>query len=303
MATPRIDFNLFQVFITIYDEGNLTRASEVLHLTQPAVSHSLARLRDAFDDPLFVRRGTRMEPTPRARSMIDQVRRSITDLRQTLEPETRYDFAQSRRVFQLALRDITEAACLPGLMQVLEKSAPYVKVISQRVERKRVESLLTSGKLDLAMDVFLPFGDPIQHQRFRQDHFVVVARKNHPAFDNGLDQAGYLAAQHILVSTRAEGMGFEDSGFSRLGMTRHIALRSQHYFVACHTAQHTDYLVTMPESYAHVVNRSLQTDIHPLPIPVPPIDVFLYWHQHADNDPANRWLREQLLSLPTELPE
>lgn len=298
MMTPRIDFNLFQVFIIIYDEGNLTRASEVLHLTQPAISHSLSRLREAFGDPLFVRRGTRMEPTPKARSMVDQVRRSITELRQTLEPNERYDYANSRRTFRLALRDITEAACLPDLMQVVESKAPNIRIISQRVERKRIESLLTSGKLDLAMDVFLPFGDQIHHKLFRQDRFVVVARKGHPAMKEGLGLNAYLAAQHILVSTRSEGLGLEDANFAKQGHTRKIALRSQHFFIACHTVQHTDYLVTMPESYAQVVNRGLATETHPLPIPVPQIDVFLYWHQQAENDPANRWLRDQLTALP-----
>ncbi|PID42087.1 MAG: LysR family transcriptional regulator [Proteobacteria bacterium] len=295
MINTRIDLNLFQVFITIYNEGNLTRASEALHLTQPAVSHSLARLRAAFDDPLFVRRGTRMEPTSLARNIIDDVRYSIATLQSTLQPQSVYDYANSTRTFQLCLRDNTEAACLPELMAFLEKNAPGVRIVSQRVERKRIESLLTSGKLDFAMDVFIPFSDTIRHQKFKQDRFVVVARKGHPLLDDGLGTDTYLASKHILVSTRAEGTGFEDFEFSRMGLTRQIALRCQHYFVACQAVQNTDYLLTMPESYALLLNRRLSNEIHRLPIGIAPIDIYLYWHNEIEKDAANCWLREILL--------
>ncbi len=296
MVNTRIDLNLFQVFITIYNEGNLTRASEVLHLTQPAVSHSLAKLRDAFDDALFVRRGTKMEPTLLTRNIIDDVRHSVAVLQSTLQPQSVYDYANSTRTFQLCLRDITEATFLPKLMAYVEENAPGVRIVSQRVERKRIESLLTSGKLDFAMDVFIPFNDDISHQKIKQDRFVVVARKGHPYLDDGLDTETYLASKHILVSTRAEGTGYEDFEFSRMGLTRQIALRCQHYFVACQVVKNTDYLLTMPESYAQSLNSQLSNAIHRLPIGIAPIDVYLYWHNQIEKDAANCWLREKLLN-------
>ncbi len=296
----RVDLNLFKVFNAIYSEGNLTRASEVLHLTQPAVSHSLAKLRDAFEDPLFQRKGVLMEPTPFARSIINDVRQSLAILQSTFKQPEQFDASKEVRKFTLCLRDILESTSLPPLMRFIEKHAPEVSIISQRLPRKELESLLSSGKLDFAIDVLLPVGPEIQHELMNRDRLVVVARKGHPFLHAGLDIYTYLSLKHVLVSSRVEGPGIEDFELSRLGMKREIVLRCQHYFAACRVVAETDYLLTMPAAYAQIINKNMHNDIHELPVELPGIDVHLYWHKQVENDPANKWLRNKMLAIGSE---
>lgn len=295
MHISRIDLNLFTVFEAIYTEGSVTRASQKLNLTQPAISHALGRLRTMFDDPLFIRQGHVMVSTPLARSMIEPVRRSLRGLEVTLNGLDRFDPATTPKQFKLALRDVLEATILPPLIQRVSSSAPLVDLAASQVDRRDLESELAAGTLDGAIDVLLPLSSDILHTRIDQDSTVVVARKGHPAIDGALDLATYLKQDHILASSRRKGLGLEDFELSRFGVERRIRLRCQHYFAACRVVSQTDLILTMPGRYARIANQQFDNQILPFPLEVPAFDVFLYWHANVDNDPANRWLREQIM--------
>jgi len=124
---------------------------------------------------------------------------------------------------------------------------------------------------------------------------VVVARIGHPGVKRGLDLETYLSHEHILVSSRRRGFAVEDYELSRHGLKRRIRLRCQHYFAACRVVSETDLILTMAERYARIVNRLFRNRVLPFPLDVPDYDAYLYWHANADGDPANRWLREQLV--------
>lgn len=137
-------------------------------------------------------------------------------------------------------------------------------------------------------------GEDVHHQWIFRDRLVVVARRDHPAIAPALDLATYLAQSPILVSLRRVGPGLEDLELTRLGKRRHIGVRCQHYFEACRLVSQTQMLLTMPERYARLLNRHFRNRLLPFPAKVPHLDVHLYWHASAENDPANRWLRHQL---------
>jgi DNA-binding transcriptional LysR family regulator len=290
----RVDLNLFTVFEAIYTEGGVTGASRKLNLTQPAISHALGRLRDIFGDPLFVRQGHRMVSTPLARNMIEPVRRALRGLEVTLNGLDRFDPATTPKQFRLALRDVLEATILPPLVMPVSRDAPLIDIAAGHVDRRALEAELAAGTLDAAIDVLLPLSNDILHTRIDQDTTVVVARRGHPAIAGELDISSYLAQDHILVSSRRRGPGLEDFALSRFGFERRIRLRCQHYFAACRVASQTDLLLTMPGRYARIANRQFGNRILPFPIDIPAFDVFLYWHANVDDDPANRWLREQI---------
>lgn len=290
MATQRLDLNLLHVFATIYREGSLTRASHVLHLTQPAVSHSLSRLRDHFGDPLFVRQGNQMIPTPVARRLADTVTPGLNQIQSAVNQFQRFEPGAHPRTFNLALRDVLEATVLPPLLQHLVRY-PRIDLVSQRVARRDMEAQLAAGKIDLAVDVMLPVSDQTAHEPLSRDALVVVARRDHPLQASGMSLEGYLAQRHVLVSSRAEGPGLEDFELSRLGVARRIALRCQHYFAACRVAEQSDLLVTMPGNYAELLTRYLHTVVLPAPVEMPAVDVHLYWHAAHERDPALAWLR------------
>ncbi|WP_394777848.1 LysR family transcriptional regulator [Undibacterium sp.] len=294
MHISKIDLNLFTVFEAIYTEGSVTRASQQLHLTQPAISHSLNRLRQLFDDPLFVRQGHAMVSTPLARSIIEPVRQALRGLEVTLADTGKFDPSQAAKQFTLALRDVLESTVLPPLLETVTRQAPHIDLAAIQVERRELVSELAAGTLDVAIDMLLPLPNDIRREKISQDTTVVLARQGHPAVKGKLDLETYLEAEHILASSRRKGPGLEDFELSRLGLQRRIRLRCQHYFAACRVVSQTDLLLTMPEGYARIANLQFGNQILPLPIPMPSWDVYLYWHQNVENDPANRWLREQV---------
>lgn len=294
MHISKIDLNLFTVFEAIYTEGSVTRASQQLHLTQPAISHSLNRLRQLFDDPLFVRQGHAMVSTPLARSIIEPVRSALRGLEVTLADTGKFDPALAGKQFTLALRDVLESTVLPPLLESVTRQAPMIDLAAIQVDRRELVSELAAGSLDVAIDMLLPLPNEIRREKISQDTTVVMARQGHPVVKGALDLDTYLKAEHILASSRRKGPGLEDFELSRLGLQRRIRLRCQHYFAACRVVSQTDLLLTMPEGYARIANQQFGNQIMPLPITMPSWDVYLYWHQNVENDPANRWLRQQV---------
>jgi len=301
MNISRLDLNLFVVLDAIYSEGNITRASRLLNLSQPAISHALARLRQMFNDPLFVRQGTSMSPTPLTRGIIAQVRQGLQLFESSLQTQQTFEPGNTHRLFHLGLRDVFEATALPPLLARIREQAPGITIASVRVDRRDVESELASGSLDLALDVTMPVGVAIRQQRISRDRMIVLSRQDHPAIGEKsaapLDLETYLQQTHVLVSSRRKGMGLEDFELNREGRQRQIGLRCQHYFAACRVVSETNLLLTMPEQYALIANAQFKNRIDAFPLPTQPLDAHLYWHASADNDPANAWLRQQLVGL------
>ncbi|HYD97452.1 MAG TPA: LysR family transcriptional regulator [Noviherbaspirillum sp.] len=295
MHISRVDLNLFTVFDAIYTEGSVTRASQKLNLTQPAISHALGRLRQMFDDPLFVRQGHAMVSTPLARSIIEPIRLALRGLEVTLNGVHAFDPATSEKRFNIALRDVLEATILPPLMLRVRRNAPLVDIAAGHVDRRDLQSEMANGTLDGAIDVLLPLPNDVMRTRIYQDATVVVARQGHPAIDGGIDIDTYLKQDHILASSRRRGLGLEDFELSRFGLERRVRLRCQHYFAACRVVSETDMILTMPGRYAQIANEQFGNQILPFPMEIPAFDVFLYWHANVDNDPANRWFREQVM--------
>jgi len=214
----RIDLNLFVVFDAIYTEAGITRASKQLSLTQPAISHALGRLRDLFDDPLFLRQGKTMIPTPLARVMIDPVRQALQGFEATLKRVDRFDPATARKHFTVGMRDVRELNLLPNLLRTITRTAPFIDIAVVRAERKQLEAELAAGTLDAAIDVRLALSDEVRRQLIGAERLVVVARPRHPTVKRELDLETYLSQEHILVSSRRRGFGVEDYELSRQGL-------------------------------------------------------------------------------------
>ena len=296
MHISRIDLNLLVVLDAIYTEGGITRAAGKLHLTQPAISHALGRLRELFKDPLFEREGRAMVPTPLTRSLIEPVQRALRGLEVTLNELESFDPATTQKRFTIGLRDVLESTLLPAFMQRIYVNAPLIDIGVVHVNRRDVEAELAMGTLDAAIDVLLPVSEKVRHSRIALDRLVVVARKGHPKVNARLDLETYLEQDHVLVTSRRSGIGsLEDVELSRMGLQRRLRLRCQHYYAACRVVSQTDLILTMPERYANDTNRLFNNQILPLPLEMLPLDAYLYWHANADKEPSNRWLREQLL--------
>lgn len=292
----KVDLNLFVVFEAIYCEGNITKAASALNLSQPAVSHSLSKLRAHFDDPLFVRQGNEMRPSAVANNVVADVREALRQLQICLAQSKQFEPLTSRKHFTISLHGSLEASYLPPLMQRVNKEAPLVNIqSSRRVNRSELENKLASGDIDLAIDVLLPVSENILHTQLEKNKLVVVARKNHPEINSTLDLDLYVAQDHVLVSSRSVGTSVEDFELGRLGIQRKVGLRCQHTFSACSVIAGNNMLLTVTENIAKMYAQLFDLVIYPLPVDLPDIDVHLYWHTNLDFEPANKWLRNKIV--------
>ncbi|MBN3789572.1 LysR family transcriptional regulator [Burkholderia sp. Ac-20353] len=297
MRLSKLDLNLFVVFEAIYVKRNLTRAAEVLSITQPAVSNALARLRKTLNDPLFVSTPAGMVPTPMAENIIGRVREALQLLDSSAHEGDVFDPASSTRVFRLSMSDLTEALVLPALGELLQRHAPGMHVRSYYMDRGEVSTALANGSVDIAIDA-PPLGDSsLQQAPAVRDRYACMIRHDHPFKGDVLSMDDYLAMGHIHVSSRRKGSGHVDTELARLGHRRTIQMRVQHYMVAPLIAMRGDLALTGPLRLL----RRYPARILELPFEVPDLEYCCFWHRSAERDQANQWLREQLMQLMRDM--
>ncbi|KXU83767.1 LysR family transcriptional regulator [Paraburkholderia monticola] len=293
MRLPKLDLNLFVVFESIYEKRNLTRVAEALFITQPAVSNALARMRKAFDDPLFVSTPSGMVPTPLTENIIGRVREALQLLEASASEGDVFVPATSRRTFRLSMPDLTEAILLPLLGEVLQQQAPGMSIESYFTPRSDVSSALATRKIDFAIDVPL-IDDPQLHQApLGSDHYACMLRPDHPFEGDALTLDDYLALGHIQVSSRRQGSGLVDAELRKLGRERRIQMRVQHYMVAPLVALRTDLALTAP---MHLLQRQ-EARILELPFELPKLEWHLYWHRSSEQDQASIWLGGKIVEI------
>ena len=286
----QLDLNLLKVFEAAYREQHLGRAAQSLHLTPSAVSHALRRLRAQLGDPLFVRDGRRMLPTPACQRLAPPLLETLAQLRQWLQQLQHFDPAQARQAFHVGMPYAIEAMLLPAIYRLLRERAPRATLASVGYERRDLARALAAGQLDLAIDVALPASEPVRHAVLLQQGFCIAVRSRH-ALKRRPTLPQYLQAPHVAVSSRASGAVVEDIALLNLGLQRRIALRCQDYQAACRVVGCGDHLLTLPTGLARqMAGRSLR--LLPLPFELPPIQPHLYWHANLAVDPANQWLRQ-----------
>ncbi len=301
MKLSDVDLNLFVVFDAIYTEGNLTRAGEIIGITQPAVSNSLSRLRTLFDDPLFVRTADGMVPTPVAQNIIGSVRQALGLIRSSVQESEVFNPAASDTRVRISMNDFSQAIYLPWLMTRIKAEAPAVAVECYHVHRRDMHIELASGNLDLAIDIPLTPDPQVKQAALFNHPQVCVVRKDHPLVSEKMDLAIYLELDHIHISSRRGGLGHVDLALGKMGKRRKITLRTQHYLAAPELLMRTDLAMTVPRMFAHVLASTSPVKFFELPFEVPTLDSYLHWHESTDKDQANQWMRDLVLALPTKL--
>jgi len=287
----RFDLNLLRIFDAIFARGGVSAAARHLNLSQPAISHALAKLRDTFDDPLFVRQGNRLVPTPAARAIAGPVREALRGLDVALDAATSFDPARATREFRIGVRLSGEMPRFSSLVARVRSAAPHVSLASVTFRRRDLVMTLANGDLDLALDVALPADDRLRSQHLGTEPIVVVARKGHPRVDGAIDLDTYLALEHIIATARPYGPGLEDMALERMGLVRRVAVRCQHAITAWQIVASSDMLFALPRSHAEVLDAMWPMQLVELPLPVERSGSYLYWHQAAQADPGLGWLR------------
>ena len=293
MRLEKVDLNLFVVFDALYRERSVTKVAQLLNLTQPAVSNALGRLRQTFDDHLFVKTREGMTPTPVADSVVRDVRDALTLLGRSVGANARFDPFRSQKVFRLGMNDLAESLLLPRLHEAVRAVAPAIGITSYYVERETATAELNAGMIDLLLDAPAVNARELGHKHLANLPYVVAMRRGHPLSGAPLSLEDYLGAEHLHVSSRRKGRGQVEMALHGQGHKRRIAMRVQNYLVASRITAGTDLLWTVPR----VLAETLPLEVVDLPLSVEPLNWHLFWHRNAEDDPANRWMRDMIESV------
>lgn len=292
MRINQFDLNLFVVFEAIYSQGNLTRAGEVLNLAQPTVSNALTRIRAVYNDPLFVRAGRGVTPTPLANRLIVPVRQSLKQMQASLDDNLPFVPEHTERSFRLSVSELASSKLIPGLIKDVCEVAPKANLHILQMPRDAIAGALANGDLDLALDIPQLPSRALRRQRIGQGEHVCVFRKGHAITRKALKLDNFLQMSHIVVSSRMHGSSFAEIQLNRMGIRIKPRLRMQHYLPALKALESCDYALVVPRSVA----EQFDLVVKELPFDQEALESWLYWHRNADQDPANIWFREILLT-------
>ncbi|MDM8347329.1 LysR family transcriptional regulator [Pseudomonas sp. sp1636] len=296
MSTP--DLNLLTTLDVLLAEGSVARAAQRLRLSPSAMSRALARLRETTGDPLLVRAGRGLVPTPRALELRERVSQLVQDAQAVLRPVELLDLQQLERTFTLRTSDGFVENFGPRLLARIGAEAPGVQL--RFVQKPDKDSTpLREGSVDLDTGVVGAATSPELHTRalFR-DRFIGVVRMGHALSQGEITPARYAAGRHVLVSRRGHDLGPVAEALAALGLKRQIVAIVGGLSAALSLARATDLVATVPERHSGNLGGAMFS--FPLPFSTPEITVALLWHPRMNADPAHRWLRECVRDVCTE---
>jgi len=297
--TSRIsDLNLLPIAVALYDELNVSRAARQLGMSQPAVSKALRRLREAFDDPLFVRGPNGIVPTPRAHAIVGEARAHLHVLQEGLLKGEDFDPAKSTRPIVLGLSDIAEMAFLSSILQHLRTHAPKCPVSTVSLRDSQLAEGLEKGDIDVAAGFFPALAQRNFRQRRLSRHgFACLMHAGHPLWKSRLTVTAYTAAEHVVVRGTGRSQELIERFIERRKLRRKVALYTSNVLSVPFIVMDSQLVATLP--YAVVTRFASLTN--QVVAALPPFDITydlkLHWHRRFDREPRSIWLREQLAAV------
>jgi DNA-binding transcriptional LysR family regulator len=309
MSIPLPDLNLLVTLDVLLAEGSVARAARRLRLSPSAMSRALARLRETTGDPLLVRAGRELVPTPRALELREQVSQLVQDANAVLRPAEQLDLGQLVRTFTLRTSEGFVENFGPDLIARVGEQAPGVR-LRFMYKLDKDSTPLRDGSIDLETGVVgKTMGPEVRAQGLFRDRFIGVVRIGHPLSEGKITTKRYAAGRHVVVSRRGLEEGAIDEALEPLGLKREIVTIVGGFSAALALARASDLIATVPERHTGKLRADMFS--FPLPVSLPDITVSLLWHPRLDADPAHRWLRgcvrdvcaEQLTDSSTSSPE
>jgi DNA-binding transcriptional LysR family regulator len=289
------ELNIFQLRVldVLLREQSLTRAADLLNTSQPTLSKTLSRLRQHFDDPLFVRVAHRMKPTPKAQGLAPSVSSIIRELSVLQREQLPFSPEFSSRDFKFFGTDAAAIILFPPVLKKMQQFAPNIQLAAVAVDPRHLHGALESGQLDLAAGSFRFLIEGIKRQLLFKTNYISLVRRHHPRLAELTSLAGFAAEQHVLVTPLASGHYTEvvdqilESTLPRRNITAHVG----GFATASLLAKYTDAVVTVPKPLGTLFARDFNLDAFHPPLRLPPIEIYQYWHERYDRDPGHEWLR------------
>ena len=293
MNLSSIDLNLLVGFEALMAERNVTRAAARVGRTQPAMSGTLARLRELMEDELFIRTADGLQPTPRALELHEPVGRALAQIEAAFAFRDRFEPATAEMAFTVAMSDPPTISLLPALFEELTRAAPGIALhVRGFDDRDEAIALLDSGKVDVAIGVppTEKAGRILSRPLF-EDGFVTMMRAGHPAARGTLTRSAFLAWPHILFSPEDERYGIVDERLDKLGLERRLVLTVPNATAAALVVERTDALCTILTGLALQFEAAGRVVLAKTPLDLPPAPFTMNWHRRNDANLAQRWLR------------
>ncbi len=284
-----LDLNLLGVFDLLMQERSVTAAARRLRLGQPAVSRSLARLRDLLNDPLFVRAGRALEATPRALALHAQLKPALENIEHALRAGDMFDPETAEPVFQLAMSDDIQLSFLPDICARLKAVMPKARLIVQHTDYLRAGSLLDSGAASIVVGYLNKLPANARVKKLARVGYRALTCQAAPPLSS-LTQ--YCAGAHVLVTFAGDLIGYVDETLSAQGLARRIELSLSTFSVLPFVLQNSDRVATVPRHVAQSLALSGPLRSSPLPFTSPEFDLTMAWRLATDRDPSEVLLRQ-----------
>ena len=289
-----IDLNLLVVLDALLTEKHVTRTGARLHLSQPAISHSLSKLRVLLDDPILIRQGSEVVLSALAQNLQAPLKEILSQIEILLGKSIDFVPANSHRTFRLAMSDYGAAIVLPKLLRQLRVEAPNTTLVVTQDSRHGMFEQIAQGKIDLALGVFPHLTADISSEVLFEETFSCLLDRSTLPASGQLDLDNYLLRPHISVSVDGCTNGEIDRLLRAEGLQRRIAVSVPHWRTAPSMISNTDLILTV--ATRTLDNAPLDDDLVSLspPLPIPPFPFVQIWHNRFGEDPAHIWLREQV---------
>jgi DNA-binding transcriptional LysR family regulator len=299
--TRRLDLNLLVTLETLLAERNVTRAAARLHLSQPAVSAQLNRLRQEFDDPLLIPAQRGMTPTATAMELVEPLRRSLDQVRATLATHRNFDPTKAKLTVSIACTDYLQVAVIKPLVMALRAQAPGVRVAIRNLDLPQLEAQMARGEVDLAL-ITPEAGPPsLRTRHLFDERYVLIGRRKHPRLKRNITVAQFAELEQIVVSV--DGGGFVtpvDSALAALGHRRNVVLSAASFLFVPEIVSNSDFVALVPERLAR--DDAEKLEVIECPFPVEGFAVGMVWHERVHGHIGQRWIRETIISLVADRP-
>lgn len=289
----QLNLNLLTTLDALLEEGSVMGAADRLHVSQPATSRALGRLREVTGDQIFVRSGRTMIPTPYAVAIREQVHALVQAAAAVLSPQRGLDLATLDRTFTIRTHELFTGVIASGLLSVIHETAPGLRL--RFVAESPVDTgELKRGRVDLELGGTVPTAAEISFEVLGSGRVGVALRRDHPLADGELTPERYAGAHHVVVSRRGRLHDQIDDALAVLGLTRRTIAAVPNSVDALQVAAQTSAITTIPIEASRLLIDDLGLTTRPLPLDVSPTLAVSSWHQRFDSDPAHVWLRSQL---------
>ena len=295
-----MDLNLLVTLEALLAEQNVTKAANRLHLSQPAVSAQLSRLRDLFDDPLLIPAQRGMTPTAKALELLDPLRHALDQVRAALAEHRHFDPGNAKLTLAIACTDYLQAVVARPLAVALRKEAPGVRIALRHLDPLQLEAQMVRGDVDLAL--MTPEHGPgsLRARRLFDERYVLIGRKRHPGLRRGLTAEEFARLDHVIVSLRGGDFTTPvDDGLAALGYQRNVALSTASFLIVPEIVSHSNFVALVPERL--VRDRRDELKIVECPFPVPGFTVSMLWHERNHGHSGQRWVRETVMEVTGSL--